>query len=117
MSYKELLEWYEYSQIEPFLSDRVEIMLAKEMQLFANVNRNPKSKPFLIEIKVPYQYIRKWAENALEVYFEWWLKKKWDIWIPKEKVRSTFYDRVAELELIDKWQLLKTWESANKKTN
>lgn len=49
MSYKELLEWYEYSQIEPFLSDRVEIMLAKEMQLFANVNRSPKSKPFSIE--------------------------------------------------------------------
>ncbi len=49
MSYKELCEWYEYSQIEPFLSDRVEIMLAKEMQLFANVNRNSKSKPFLIE--------------------------------------------------------------------
>ncbi len=49
MSHKELCEWYEYSQIEPFLSDRVEIMLAKEMQLFANVNRNSKSKPFLIE--------------------------------------------------------------------
>ena len=49
MSYKELREWYKYSQIEPFLSDRVEIMLAKEMQLFANVNRNQKSKPFLIE--------------------------------------------------------------------
>ncbi len=49
MSHKELCEWYEYSQIEPFLSDRVEIMLAKEMQLFANVNRSPKSKPFSIE--------------------------------------------------------------------
>lgn len=49
MSYKELCEWYEYSQSEPFLSDRVEIMLAKEMQLFANVNRNQKSKPFSIE--------------------------------------------------------------------
>lgn len=49
MSYKELLEWHEYSQLEPFLSDRIEIMLAKQMQLFANVNRNSKSKPFDIE--------------------------------------------------------------------
>lgn len=49
MSYKELIEWHEYSQLEPFLSDRIEIMLAKQMQLFANVNRNSKSKAFDIE--------------------------------------------------------------------
>jgi hypothetical protein len=49
MSYKELLEWHEYSQLEPFLSERVEIMMAKHMQLFANVNRNSKTEPFDIE--------------------------------------------------------------------
>lgn len=49
MSQKEFIEWHQYSLLEPFLVDRVEIMMAKQMQLFANVNRSAKTKPFLIE--------------------------------------------------------------------
>jgi len=71
----------------------------------------------IIEVKVPLEYIRKPAQNELEVYFEWWLKKKWDIWIPWVKPQSTHYDKIAEMTFLtdkEKQQLLDIYNKANK---
>lgn len=49
MSAKEFTEWQHYYKIEPFASDRDEVMSAKHMQLYANVNRSEDTQPFEIE--------------------------------------------------------------------
>jgi hypothetical protein len=72
----------------------------------------------IVEVKVPLEYIRKPAQNELEVYFEWWLKRKWDIWIPWVKPQSTHYDKIAEMTFLtdkEKQQLLDIYNKANKK--
>ena len=69
----------------------------------------------VIEVKVPVQYIRKGAGNTKEVYFEGDLKKSGNIWIPTIKPQSTFYDKLSEMDLIDKSQLIDIWNKANGK--
>ena len=59
----------------------------------------------MIEVKVPAEYIRKGAQNKLEVYFEDGLKKQGDVWVPTKPPQSTFYDRIAEKHLVDSKQL------------
>jgi len=66
----------------------------------------------IVEVKVPLQHIRKPSQNKLEVYFEGGLKRKGDKWEPVEKVRDTFYNKVAEELLIDKQQLTDIFNKA-----
>jgi hypothetical protein len=56
--------------------------------------RSAENDPIL-EVRVPVEYIRKGAQNKLEVYFEGGLKKVGNIWVPAQPPQSTFYDRSA----------------------
>lgn len=72
-------------------------------------------KGSVIEVKVPVQYIRKGAGNTKEVYFEGGLKRSGGVWIPTVKPQSTFYDKLSEIDLIDKSQLTDIWNKAHGK--
>ena len=67
----------------------------------------------VIEIKVPVQDIRQPAQNFKEVYFEGGLKRGSDgIWRPTQTPRSTFYDRLAERDLVKtRSQLKAEWDA------
>jgi len=67
----------------------------------------------VLEVRVPVQFIRQPAENTLEVYFEGGLKKGADgIWRPTQAVRSTFYDKIAKIEMGNEEELASAWKSA-----
>jgi hypothetical protein len=80
--------------------------LALEPSAFFGWNRDwvegtwGRGKSGLVEINVPYWYIRQPAKNNQEIYFEGGLKRVDDgrnIWEPINKPRDTFYSRLPSL--------------------
>ena len=77
----------------------------------------------LVEIKVPYWYIRQPAQNAQEIYFEGGLRqidRENNIWEPIIKPRDTFYSRIPSVDYDfknEKKTLSKIWELAHKEQN
>jgi hypothetical protein len=83
------------------------------------VNTWGKGKSGLVEINVPYYYIRQPAQNNQEIYFEGGLQRIDDInniWEPVIKPRDTFYSRIPSENY--NWnnlenQLKDIWEKAH----
>jgi hypothetical protein len=51
ISFRQLLEWETFSQLEPFDEERADVRSAHIVSMIANTNRNPKkrSKPWPLE--------------------------------------------------------------------
>ncbi len=72
MTIAEFNEWWEYSRLDPFITDRVDYNNATSMSLLANINRDSKAQPepfspkdFLIEYNREIEHTEAKKESAL----------------------------------------------------
>jgi hypothetical protein len=74
---RQLNDWYNYNEIEPFGEYRNELRHGQQMALFANVNRNTKKKPepfiardFMNFVEIKEEPEKELTTEELEAYAE-----------------------------------------------